>query len=137
MKNLTSIEIIEEILHYTRLNKAQFLKKIGVNQSAINDLKKSKSGKLSASFIRNIRKVYPEISESFLLYGTPPMLLTDNHGDINNNHAGGDIIGNGSVKSTETAELDKLINAVALLTETNKQQTEQIGELIKYITSKQ
>jgi len=135
-KNNNLIRIIDEVLFYTGLNAAQFLKKTGINSNAISGIKKGLSKSLTDSTIRKIRKVYPEISPEFLRNGTPPMLLTDNHGDINNNHAGGDIIGNGSVKSTETAELDKLINAVALLTETNKKQTEQIGELIKYITSK-
>ena len=135
-KNNNLIRIIDEILYYTGLNAAQFLKKTGINSNAISGIKKGLSKSLTDSTIRKIRKVYPEISPEFLRNGTPPMLLTEYSGNIHHNQAGGDIIGNGSVKSTETAELDKLISAVATLTETNKQQTEQIGELIRFITSK-
>ena len=136
-KKFDTLQIIEEIIKYSGLKPAQFLKKIGVNQTLVQDIKNGKTNNITKKTASKIIEHYPDISESFLLTGIPPMLLTEYSGNIHHNQAGGDIIGNGSVKSTETAELDKLISAVATLTETNKQQTEQIGELIKFITSKQ
>ena len=64
------------------------------------------------------------------------MLNATNTGDISNNHAGGDILGNGAVKTTPPehgGNCVELVTIINRLTETNKQQTEQISALIELL----
>ncbi len=139
-KRLSPSQIIDEILYYTGLNATQFVKKIGVNTNAISDIKKGQAKKITDNMSRKIRKIFPEISDEFLKNGIPPMLISEQSGDMHHNQAGGDIIGNGATKNDNT-DLQKLLDTIAMLSETNKtlsetnrQQSEQIAKLIDKIT---
>ena len=133
---LNTREIIEAIIKHSGLNTAQFLKKIGLNQTFVQDVRNGKISNITRRTAVKVLQQYPEISESFLMTGIPPMLTSEQAGDIRDNSVGGDLLGHGATKN-DSIEIQKLVDTIAILTETNRQQSEQISKLIDIIASKQ
>lgn len=113
----------------------KFAKKMKMSEQYVSNMTHG-SKNISANFLDKILEAFPLVNKSWLYFGDGDMLNATNTGDISNNHAGGDILGNGAVKTTppehggNCAELVTIINR---LTETNKQQTEQISALIELL----
>lgn len=69
------------------LNETQFSKKIGVSQSTIYSLRRSKDGYVKSNIIAGIRKVYPRLNLDWLLFGEGEMFVDSKkiiQGDGNN-----------------------------------------------------
>lgn len=133
------MEINERILqirdYFCDGNNRNFANKIGLNEQYTSNICNG-IRKASQKNLIKILDAFPQVNKSWLYFGDGDMLNATNTGDISNNHAGGDILGNGAVKTTppehggNCAELVTIINR---LTETNKQQTEQISALIELL----
>lgn len=135
-KSYDALRIMNQIIAYSGLKAAPFLKKIGAGPSYLNDIKTGKVQNITKMMSEKITKEYPEISESFIILGIPPMLKSEQAGDIRDNSVGGDLLGHGATKN-DSIEIQKLMDTIATLTETNRQQSEQISKLIDIIASKQ
>ena len=121
-----------KFIELKKLSKNDFYLKCGLSNGFLD-----KDRGFTTDNLVKILTSFPEIDVNWLLLSSDdkPVLLDNNSGNIHNNHAGGDILGNGATK-TGDVELQKLIDAVSILTQTNNEQAKQIGELIRYITNK-
>ena len=114
----------------------KFAEKIGINEKYISNI--AHGGRnASKKVLDKITDVFPEVNKSWLYFGEGSMLKNNNTGDISNNHAGGDILGNGAVKTTPENDttIAELVAIIKRLTETNKQQSEQITKLIDLLST--
>lgn len=80
-------------------NNQLFADKVGFTMQYVSNLAHAKKN-ISANFLDKILVAFPEINRQWLYFGDGDMLNATNTGDISNNHAGGDILGNGAVKTT-------------------------------------
>jgi len=119
-------------------NNTLFAEKLGIAKQTASNLcgGKKSVGKRTVDKILN---TFPTISKKWLLLGEGCMYNNSNMthtGDIRDNSVGGDLLGHGATKN-DSIEIQKLVDTIAILTETNRQQSEQISKLIDIIASKQ
>ena len=134
-KNEKKFSIKRKLLKYCELksiSKNEFYLRAGLSNGFLD-----KERGFNTDNLVKILNAYPDIDVHWLLFGE-----TENpvfSGDISNNNAGGDIIANGSSKEIND-EVSKAINNLSEANLVNARtigdQSQQIGELIKYITSK-
>lgn len=114
MEKQRAIEIVTEVLNYTKMNAKQLSEAMGcagagwlyevLNPNRPNGLSKSKAGEIVAAF--------PEISLSYLLTGEGTLLKADHvEGSVQQNINSSHITQNGNVEAS--AQVEKLINVVA------------------------
>ena len=134
--------IIDEILQFSGLNQANFCKEIGVSQSFVFDIKTEKNAD-------KIIDRFPSISKLWLLTGEGSMLKSDNStqkGNVGDNS--GIIVQHGDhstynnnpnleyVVRAQQETINRQQDTISSLTETNRQQSAQIGKLIELLSSK-
>lgn len=130
MEKQRAIEIVTEVLNYTKMNAKQLSEAIGcsgagwlyevLNPNRPNGLSKSKAGEIVAAF--------PEISLSYLLTGEGTLIKTDKAENIQQNINSSHITQNGNVEVS--ANMDKLINVLAEQSQQVTKAQEQIDRLI-------
>ena len=130
MEKQRAIEIVTEVLNYTKMNAKQLSEAIGcagagwlyevLNPNRPNGLSKSKAGEIVAAF--------PEISLSYLLTGEGTLIKTDKAENIQQNINSSHITQNGNVETS--ANMDKLINVLAEQSQQVTKAQEQIDRLI-------
>lgn len=130
MEKQRAIEIVTEVLNYTKMNAKQLSEAIGcagagwlyevLNPNRPNGLSKSKAGEIVAAF--------PEISLSYLLTGEGTLIKTDKAENIQQNINSSHITQNGNVEAS--ANMDKLINVLAEQSQQVTKAQEQIDRLI-------
>ena len=131
MEKQRAIEIVTEVLNYTKMNAKQLSEAIGcagagwlyevLNPNRPNGLSKSKAGEIVAAF--------PEISLSYLLTGEGTLLKAGTiEGNIQQNINSSHITQNGNVETS--ANMDKLINVLAEQSQQVTKAQEQIDRLI-------
>ena len=130
MEKQRAIEIVTEVLNYTKMNAKQLSEAIGcsgagwlyevLNPNRPNGLSKSKAGEIVAAF--------PEISLSYLLTGEGALIKTDKAENIQQNINSSHITQNGNVEAS--ANMDKLINVLAEQSQQVTKAQEQIDRLI-------
>lgn len=130
MEKQRAIEIVTEVLNYTKMNAKQLSEAIGcsgagwlyevLNPNRPNGLSKSKAGEIVAAF--------PEISLSYLLTGEGTLLKADKAENIQQNINSSHITQNGNVEAS--ANVDKLINVLAEQSQQVTKAQEQIDRLI-------
>lgn len=131
MEKQRAIEIVTEVLNYTKMNAKQLSEAIGcsgagwlyevLNPNRPNGLSKSKAGEIVAAF--------PEISLSYLLTGEGTLLKANTiEGNIQQNINSSHITQNGNVEAS--ANMDKLINVLAEQSQQVTKAQEQIDRLI-------
>lgn len=131
MEKQRAIEIVTEVLNYTKMNAKQLSEAIGcagagwlyevLNPNRPNGLSKSKAGEIVAAF--------PEISLSYLLTGEGTLLKADHvDGSVQQNINSSHITQNGNVEAS--ANMDKLINVLAEQSQQVTKAQEQIDRLI-------
>lgn len=131
MEKQRAIEIVTEVLNYTKMNAKQLSEAIGcagagwlyevLNPNRPNGLSKSKAGEIVAAF--------PEISLSYLLTGEGTLLKADHvEGSVQQNINSSHITQNGNVEAS--ANMDKLINVLAEQSQQVTKAQEQIDRLI-------
>lgn len=130
MEKQRAIEIVTEVLNYTKMNAKQLSEAIGcagagwlyevLNPNRPNGLSKSKAGEIVAAF--------PEISLSYLLTGEGTLLKADKAENIQQNINSSNITQNGNVEAS--ANMDKLINVLAEQSQQVTKAQEQIDRLI-------
>lgn len=130
MEKQRAIEIVTEVLNYTKMNAKQLSEAIGcsgagwlyevLNPNRPNGLSKSKAGEIVAAF--------PEISLSYLLTGEGTLIKTDKAENIQQNINSSHITQNGNVEAS--ASMDKLINVLAEQSQQVTKAQEQIDRLI-------
>ena len=130
MEKQRAIEIVTEVLNYTKMNAKQLSEAIGcagagwlyevLNPNRPNGLSKSKAGEIVAAF--------PEISLSYLLTGEGTLIKTDKAENIQQNINSSHITQNGNVEAS--ANVDKLINVLAEQSQQVTKAQEQIDRLI-------
>lgn len=130
MEKQRVIEVVTEVLNYTKMNAKQLSEAIGcsgagwlyevLNPNRPNGLSKSKAGEIVAAF--------PEISLSYLLTGEGTLIKTDKAENIQQNINSSHITQNGNVEAS--ANMDKLINVLAEQSQQVTKAQEQIDRLI-------
>ena len=130
MEKQRAIEIVTEVLNYTKMNAKQLSEAIGcsgagwlyevLNPNRPNGLSKSKAGEIVAAF--------PEISLSYLLTGEGTLIKTDKAENIQQNINSSHITQNGNVEAS--VNMDKLINVLAEQSQQVTKAQEQIDRLI-------
>ena len=124
-KNYKTIEIIEAVIRFSGLNTAQFLKKIGVGQTFVQDIKNGKTKSISRNVAEKITSQWPEISENFLLMGCGPMLK---NGDGSTQINGNNNLNSGSITNTLDERLLKMLE------DSHKMMTENQKERLRLLT---
>lgn len=130
MEKQRAIEIVTEVLNYTKMNAKQLSEAIGcsgagwlyevLNPNRPNGLSKSKAGEIVAAF--------PEISLSYLLTGEGTLIKTDKAESVQQNINSSHITQNGNVETS--ASMDKLISVLAEQSQQVTKAQEQIDRLI-------
>lgn len=131
MEKQRAIEIVTEVLNYTKMNAKQLSEAIGcsgagwlyevLNPNRPNGLSKSKAGEIVAAF--------PEISLSYLLTGEGTLLKADTiEGSVQQNINSSHITQNGNIEAS--ANMDKLISVLAEQSQQVTKAQEQIDRLI-------
>ena len=117
-------------------NNREFAKKLNMSEQYASNMTHGTKN-ISATFLNKILDAFPDVDRTWLYFGEGSMLKNNNTGDISNNHAGGDILGNGAVKTTPENDttIAELVAIIKRLTETNKQQSEQITKLIDLLST--
>lgn len=141
--------IIDEILQFSGLNQANFCKEIGVSQSFVFDIKTGKTTRITEKNADKIIDRFPSISKLWLLTGEGSMLKSDNStqkGNVGDNS--GIIVQHGDhstynnnpnleyVVRAQQETINRQQDTISSLTETNRQQSAQIGKLIELLSSK-
>ncbi|MDY5968623.1 MAG: helix-turn-helix transcriptional regulator [Bacteroidales bacterium] len=126
---------INAICSHFNLKLNEFAEEIGKEYSTIRNIS-SGNTPISKFMAKAIVRRYPEISYDWLLTGKGQMLKDTGNVIGNNNKAGGDIVGgNKTALPSDLIEIVKSQQKVIQdLTETNRQQSDQIGQLIKMLS---
>jgi hypothetical protein len=130
MEKQRAIEIIEEVLSYTRKNAKELGEAIGCPGNWIYEVSNpNRPNKLSRDKANRIVAAFPEISLSYLLTGEGTLLKADTiEGNIQQNINSSHITQNGNVEAS--ANMDKLINVLAEQSQQVTKAQEQIDRLI-------
>ena len=128
-----------KLLKYCELkniSKNEFYLKAGLSNGFLD-----KDRGFNTDNLVKILTAFPDIDFKWLLFSDDdePSFAS---AEITHNNVRGDLLGNGAVKNDTTLQIHlsesvrDLSNSNLVNSETIKQQSDQIGELIKYITSK-
>jgi hypothetical protein len=129
MEKQRAIEIIEEVLSYTRKNAKELGEAIGCPGNWIYEVSNpNRPNKLSRDKANRIVAAFPEISLSYLLTGEGTLIKTDKAENIQQNINSSHITQNGNVEAS--ANMDKLINVLAEQSQQVSKAQEQIDRLI-------
>lgn len=105
MKN-ADFQRLEKVMQCKQIaSYAEFSRLIGAKTPQIFTAIKSGKNKISRTLAVSIHDVYPDISIAWLMTGEGGMYIgrpEDNHGDIHHNNVGGDLLGNGASKQSQT-----------------------------------
>lgn len=131
-KNLTTYQILSEIIAFYGLNGRQFSEKIGVNPTYFSDVKNGKVQRLSNKMIDKILVEFPAISRTWLLTGEGVMTNTAANVVANNsdNTAATISVGNTTTDSDRLLTLtESQQSTIDKQTDTINRQSAIIGDL--------
>lgn len=134
-KRYDALEIIEAVIRFSGLNAAQFLKKIGANQTLVQDIRNGKTKTVSRKLAEKITGAYPEISERYLILGEGPMLT----GDIVTGDRSQTVIGTNNHHNTNNSvdeRLLKMLEENQQIIRDNQQERLKLLTIIENLTSK-
>lgn len=112
-----------------------FAEKIGKDPTYTSQLC-SGSKNAGKKILDKILAEFPSVRRCWLYLGEGSMLVGDNFsGDIHDNNVGGDLLGNGAMKTTpeNSRDVSQLIDVVSRLSAVVEQQTAQVSSLIEIL----
>lgn len=114
MEKQRAIEIIEEVLSYTKKNAKELGEAIGCPGNWIYEVSNpNRPNKLSRDKANRIVAAFPEISLSYLLTGEGTLLKADTiNGSVQQNINSTNVTQHGNIEAP-SAQIDKLIGVVA------------------------
>lgn len=138
-------ERIKIICCHLGIQGQELAQEINLERQTIYNIKEN----ISEPVARKIAEKYPQFRYEWLLTGEGPMLRTDNsnqggtvgensgiivqHGDHSTYNNNSDLL---SVVHAQQETISRQSDTIATLTETNRQQSEQIGKLIEMLSLK-